>query len=85
MLPPHMKRLGRILLTISITFALLLVLAGIVNQELLASFWIAIVWLVGVMAFNIWIGAQRPKKRCPQCAEIVLPAANVCRHCGSQL
>jgi 4-hydroxybenzoate polyprenyltransferase len=79
-----MKRLARILLVTSIVFALLLVLAGIASQELRASFWIGVVWLVGVMLFNVWVGAQRPKKKCPQCAETVLPAANVCRFCGFQ-
>ena len=78
------RKLIRFLLIASIVIAVLMVLGGIVNHETPAGFWIGAVWIVAVMFFNVWVGARRPRKRCPQCAEAVLSAANVCRHCGHQ-
>jgi len=44
-------------------------------------FW-GIGWLVAmIMALK---GAE-PKKTCPSCAETILKAAKICRHCGEKL
>jgi hypothetical protein len=59
-----------------------MILGGVLNQEAPPAFWVAAVWIVSVVALNVWIGARRPRKTCPQCAESVLAAAVVCRHCG---
>ena len=76
------KRLARILLVASLLFAVLAILGGILNGETPAGFWVGTIWIAAVMTFNVWAGARRPRKKCPQCAEGVLSAANVCRHCG---
>jgi ribosomal protein L40E len=76
------KRLGRIFLAVSLLLAVLAVLGGIVNGETPAGFWLGASWIAIVLLFNVWVGSQRSKKICPQCAENVLSAANVCRHCG---
>jgi hypothetical protein len=77
-----MNRTARILLVTSLVIAGLLVLGGVLNSETPPAFWSAIAWIVLVIAFNASIGARRQRKACPQCAEAVLAAATVCRHCG---
>ena len=78
-----MNRTARILLVTSLVIAGLLVLGGILNSETHPAFWSAIAWIALVIAFNASIGARRQRKTCPQCAQAVLVAATVCRHCGS--
>jgi uncharacterized protein UPF0547 len=78
------SRIGRILLVASLVIAGLMLLGGALNHETPPAFWVALAWVLIVVVFNVWIGGRRPRKRCPQCAENVLGAANVCRHCGHQ-
>jgi hypothetical protein len=55
-----MKRpLIRFFLIASIAIAALMVLGGIFNHKTPVGFWLGIAWLVGVMIFNVWIGAQQ--------------------------
>jgi hypothetical protein len=76
------SRIGRILLVASLVIAALMLLGGMLNHETPPAFWVAVAWVLIVVFFNAWLGARSPRKRCPQCAEGVLSAANVCRHCG---
>jgi DNA-directed RNA polymerase subunit RPC12/RpoP len=44
-------------------------------------------WIVSLIAATILDNRQPhgPTTRCPECAETILAAANVCKHCGHRL
>jgi Uncharacterised protein family UPF0547 len=60
----------------------LIVIGAVLNSEAPPAVWVAAVWIGLVVAFNVWSGAARSRKRCPQCSEAVLAEARVCRYCG---
>jgi hypothetical protein len=57
------------------------------------SFWgffilsILIGWIIALLAALILKdrGTQAPTKQCPDCAETILAAARVCKHCGHRV
>jgi hypothetical protein len=63
--------------TIIVFFALVEVIAGSTAGKIAGA-----VLLVAIFLSYVASGARQPRKRCPQCAENVLAAAQVCKHCG---
>lgn len=69
----------------------LAVIVALVAANFGHSFWATLIAgvllspLVAVLLVLVFKPEQSKRVRCPECAELVLQAANKCKHCGADL